>query len=56
MVMVFFGTEKFPGGFFMPPSASSRLRIGVADFGGYWETSGHKEISHEQKVCCASVG
>jgi hypothetical protein len=37
-------------------SASSRLKIGVADFGGYWETSGHKEVSHEQKVCCASVG
>jgi hypothetical protein len=38
------------------PSALSRLRIGVADFGTYWEAPDHKEVSHEQEVRCASVG
>jgi len=37
-------------------SALSRLRIGVADFGTYWEAPDHKEVSHEQEVRCASVG
>jgi NADP-dependent 3-hydroxy acid dehydrogenase YdfG len=37
-------------------SASSRLKKGVANFGGYWEASGHKEVFHEQEVRCAFVG
>jgi hypothetical protein len=41
---------------YIKTSASSRLKKGVADFGGCWETSGHKEVFHEQEICCASVG
>jgi hypothetical protein len=37
-------------------SASSRLRIGVGDFGNCWDTSKHKEVSHEQEVCSPAVG
>jgi hypothetical protein len=37
-------------------SASSRLRIGVGDFGNCWDTSKHKEVSHEQEVCRPAVG
>jgi hypothetical protein len=37
-------------------SASSRLRIGVCDFGICWDTSGHKEVSRDQKVHCPAVG
>jgi hypothetical protein len=38
------------------PSAPSRLRIGVADFVGCWETCDHTEVSHEQEVHRSSVG
>ena len=38
------------------PSASSRLRIGVGDFGNCWDTSKHKEVSHSQEVWSPAVG
>ena len=37
-------------------SASSRLRIGVDDFGACWEASDYKEVSHAQEVCCTALG
>ena len=37
-------------------SASSRLRIGVADLGAYWEASDDKEVSHAQEVRCTALG
>ena len=37
-------------------SASSRLRIGVDDFGACWEASDDKEVSHAQEVCCTALG
>jgi hypothetical protein len=37
-------------------SAPSRLKVGVAGFGACWETSDHKEVSHEQEVYCTSFG
>ena len=38
------------------PSASSRLRIGVADLGACWEASDDKEVSHAQEVRCTALG
>ena|SRR5437879_13622053 len=38
------------------PSAPSRLKVGVAGFGVCWETSIHKEVSHEQEVHRTSFG
>jgi len=37
-------------------SASSRLRIGVADLGMCWEASDDKEVSHAQEVRCTALG
>ena len=40
----------------MLTSASSRLRIGVADLGAGWEASDDKEVSHAQEVRCTALG
>jgi hypothetical protein len=37
-------------------SASSRLRIGVADLGACGEASEDKEVSHAQEVRCTALG
>jgi len=36
-------------------SASSRVGSGVGHFGSFWDTSRHKEVSHEQEVCGPAV-